>query len=618
MFQSTPRAALALLLLLVIEAGVAAQKRETGQPPQNPQQAPQIEKPADPAAVKGSFTIAGRAQSVTAGEFYDAHLLLNRIEGTAQQGVTRERVWEHLLLAREAEALGIVVTDADVDQALQKEDSDLYDGIVRRWKQAGVDEAQGRAYTRVEKTIERMKDLWLNNLRFTTKDVFDLFKRTHYRYKLEYVRFAIEDFAVEVPRDQVDEATLRTFYNDNKIIQSQFRTPNTISAEFIYLDMNAVEGQQESVAKREITREEALEYFQKNKDQLLSRVPPDKQHLLVFDKDTPLDKIQSPFALLEETIKKTLLSDEQVRSAHKEALAAAKTGDLEEVAKKHRLGYQKVVDLDRPQSVQQLARFGFNAFVNLNNAPEGEVCPSIVDERGVRYFFRLNRKVASLLPEFEQIREKILDKYVETQTLDKARKAAAEFVAFLNSRLDEKIVPLQEKLMAEADEEAKKKIAEQGMTREEDKNRVVSSERAKIRQKIEDEKRKLRPALFDAYVAEKKLKMSATDYFELQPMRTDRASIKDIEENRNVFLKTNYYLQSLQPGDVTPVYLEDPQTKCFFFVRLADKAEPEMSTMSAGDYHQNLAQLRQQKEAEFLQRYRYGMIALRTGLQVKN
>ena len=94
--------------------------------------------------------------------------------------------------------------------------------------------------------------------------------------------------------------------------------------------------------------------------------------------------------------------------------------------------------------------------------------------------------------------------------------------------------------------------------------------------------------------------------------------LRELEHNRNVFLKTNYYIQSLQPGDVTPVYLEDPQTKCFFFVKLAEKAEPEMSTMSAGDYHQNLAQLRQQKEAEFLQRYRYGMIARRTGLQGKN
>jgi hypothetical protein len=602
-------------VLLAVSRPLAAQDMKPRTAPDA--QAGPVQQPADPSAVKGTWTIGDKTDKVTAGEYHAAQVLLGKIEGTAQQAVMKERVWEYILLGREAEALGIAVTDAEVDAAMQKDDPDLYGGLINRWKQQGVEESAGRAYMRHERLVEKMKDLFVNNIRITTQEAFDVYKRQHYRFKLSYARFAAQDYEADLPRSSIDDVTLKTFWAENKVVQSQFRTPNTVSAEYVYLDPAMINPDQvpATAPKREISKTEALEYFQKHKDQLMQQVPADKQHLLVINADTPLEKVVSPFSVLEETIKKSLVFHDILNAALAEAKAGGTAADLQAIASKYGLGYTKVETVDRPQSVQQLQRFGFNAFVNLNAANVGDVSP-VADERGTKYFFRLNAKAVSILPEFAEIKDKILDKYIETQTLDKARKAAQELMTFINDKINEHVQPLQDRLAKEADEEAERRIKAEGIAKEEDKNRQRSIARSTIRQKLEDEKKTLRPRFFDQYVAEKQLKLHETDYFEFEPMRADRAAMTDLEASRLAFLKTNFFIQSLNAGDVTPAVLEDGQTKTFMVAKLIDKAEPDINTMGAVDLYQARSLLKQTKEAEFLQRWRYLMIVKRLNLQL--
>lgn len=585
-----------------------------GQPPVRPQQQPQgPAKPADPNAIKATWKIAGEEKKISAGDFYAKQLAMNALEGTAQQGVSIERVWEHILMASEADGVGIVVTDEELDTMMQKDDPDLYEGFLKRWKQVGVSVEDGRAYMRNERKADRLRDLWLNTSRVTTKDAFDIWKQQHYRLKLEYIGFGADQYASEYPREKIDEATLKTFWNENKVIQAQFRTPNTVSAEFIGLDTAAYD-----LAKlpaefrgKEVSRDAALEYYTKNRDALNAQIPADKQHLLVINAETPLEKVSSPFALLEETIRKALQVQEVINAAHKEAAADPKA-DLSAIAKKFGLDYQKFENVDRPQSMQQMARYGFNIFVTLNGAKEGEVAPTIADERGFRYFFRLNKRQNSTLPEFAEIREKILDKYIETQTLDKARRTSQELVSYVNDKINAEVQPLQERLIKEADADAEKRIAELGLSRDEDKARERNASRSRIRQALEDEKKKLRPKFFEEFIASKGLKTSTTDYFELQPMRiVDRSKITNADESRLVFFRTNYFVQNLQAGDITPVALEDPQGKAFYVAKLLDRAEPDIKGMSPADLYQATSQVRAQRESEFMQRFRFQLLTKR-------
>ena len=71
---------------------------------------------------------------MTAGEFFELHDIMVKLEGSARQGITEQAVWELFLICEEADAYGLAVSDAEVDDALRKDQPDVYEGVLSRWK----------------------------------------------------------------------------------------------------------------------------------------------------------------------------------------------------------------------------------------------------------------------------------------------------------------------------------------------------------------------------------------------------------------------------------------------------------------------------------------------------
>ena len=604
------------LFLLGADSSMAQDDRGRQREPNRPQEQQSLPKPENPAAIKARWTVAGQEQSITEGEFYDAHTLLNKLEGSSVRGITVERTWERVLLLSEAESYGLVVTKKELDEALSVGEPEMHDGLIMRWQAQGITAEQGREHSRTTAMIKKLKDFYLNTSRITTQDAFDKFKAGKLHYKLDYLLFASEDFADSAVK--VDDATLKTYWSENKAVAPMFREPGRISAEYLYLDPKSfsLEKAAEVAGSAPLSREKALAYFREHREALLREVPPEKNHFLTIDDGTKLGDIVSPFELLQDTIKKKLLLEKVLAQAHAAATKAGPTADLESLAKKYSLGYDKVEKIDRPGSIAALRRFGFNAFTTAYAANAGEVTKDILEERGLRYFFRLNQKTASRLPSFDEVKDRLKEHYTDARAADGARAAAAEVLANMSSKVDSELASVRAELDEEADRIAESRIAQLGLSKAADKNRERARARSSVRQRLDAEKKKLLPKYFEEYVRTNKPVVHETDYFEFQAVRRNRSRIADKAKSRSTFLETNYYIRSLKPGEITPILLEDHATKSYFIARLADLKDPDISSMGPVDLLQNRAQLSQIRNAEFMRRWRYR--ALRERLDVKS
>lgn len=601
-FRRSLETAVLFLLLSSLTGLCMAQQTRSGEP----------QMPANPDAIKATWMIGETPHSLTQGEFHKWHTLLTRLEGSANRGVNENRVWEFLLSVSEADALGMVVTEEEVDGLVSQDDPDLYEGILARWSAVGVTPEDGRRHAAAQQKINRMKDLLLNNMRITTEDAFDVFKERHMSYKVQYVLFAAEDVVAQF-ETELDESKLKRFWSEDRAIQNEFRTKNTVSAEIVFLDPSSSVASTPAASNKTVSRAEALRYFQVNKDSLKKQIPPEKQHLLALSSSTELEDVVTPFSLLEDTIKQKLLHG----AVLEQALAAAQEegADLKAVAAKLGLGFEKVDSLDRASAIRRLTRFGYQAFTFISGGEVGEVCPDVQTEKGITWFFRLNDKQPSKLPSFEEIKPKLRKRYLERMATQLCRKKGQDFIGYMRAQVSEEVAGLEKEIEKRAEEETNRRVQELGLTKPQDIARERMRARSTIRQEIEAKKRELMPKHFDAYAKDQGLRLKETDFFEFNPYRVDRTQISDIAESRMAFLTTNYYLRSLTVGQVTSVLLEDPHTSSFLVCKIIDRKDPSYDAMGPVEYTQAMAQLRQTNENQFLQRFRFVNISKRVNLK---
>ena len=567
--------------------------------------------PSDPDAIKGRWMSGGTEKSLTAGAFHRWHTILTKMESSANRGVNESRVWEFLLAASEADGLGVVVTDREIDGLISLDDPDLHDGLVARWKAIGVETSDAREYLATQHKITRLKDLLLNNTRVTTQEAFDIFKERHMSYKIQYALFAAEDVAAGFEAD-LDDDKLRRFWSQDRAVQNEFRTKNTISAEIIFLDPNTEGAGGKKVGSGEITRADALRYFQANQATLKQQIPPGKQHLLAFSADTPLEDIVTPFTVLEDVIRQKIKHGAVLEKALSAAHASG--SNLETIASDLGLGYERVDKLDRASAIRQLMPFGYQAFSLMSNSSAGEVCDDVQSEKGRTWFFRLNGKEASRLPEFNEVKTQLRERYIERKATERCRKMGQDFIAYMRDQVKVEVADAEKLIDKRAEEETNRRVKALALTKGQDIARERMRARSTIRQELEAKKRELMPRHFDDYVAKQGLSLQETDYFEFNPYRVDRSTMTDLQESRMAFLTTNYYLRSLQVGQVTSVLLEDPHTASFLICKVLARRDPDHGAMGPVEYMQAKTQIRQTQENKFLQRFRFANISTRMRL----
>ncbi len=214
-------------------------------------------------------------------------------------GEDEESVVRTLLLAREAEANGIVVGNAAVNRFLAQVTDDRLRGAEieallagRRLGNTSVSTLDVFAALRTFLAASQMRQFVANGLGgYPPGARWDLFRRLEQQATIEVVPIAVESFATEVPAPA--EADLRGFFDRHKDSlpvdrspEPGFMEPHRISYDWIVAARDTLE----AAAAREVTDAEIEKFYEENKVRLYRAKPAPQQPAAEKPADPPVEK----------------------------------------------------------------------------------------------------------------------------------------------------------------------------------------------------------------------------------------------------------------------------------------------------------------------------------------
>ncbi len=307
------------------------------------------------------------------------------------------------LILYAAKREGIVVSPMEVAQAIQSIEAFKVGGVFNKERYVRVLKLNG--YSPVEFERELYQDIMRKKLEATIKlsVVVDDFETEKYarwlleKGKIEYFSANILDFASMV---EVNDKKLKEFYVKNREL---FRTQPKIS--FFYVKVTPAQFMKRVM----VTEEDIKEYYRENQDQFV-------------DKNGNLKSLDK--------VKKEVIRKVKEEKARKEALKAIKRfrnavlkgEDFVSAAKKFGFSVKKV-PLTEKDKIKLPAEVVAKVF-SLNKGDVSDIVKSGADF----YLVKVEEKVPSKIPPFEEIRWKVEQAFREAHASDAAKKWAEDFI----------------------------------------------------------------------------------------------------------------------------------------------------------------------------------------------
>jgi hypothetical protein len=571
-----------------------------------------IEKPADPARARASYEIGGTRVTITDGEFYDAQQRLHHFEPkNVGRLLNAERVYEWILAYAEAKALGLEATPEEVAlfDPLQTNPA-LKADAQRRWEAEKVTQEMYDTYQKELRTIQKAKDLFVNSTRVLSNEVFDAYRRDHFTYRLEYVEFPASRYADVLKKTKPADADLERFWKEDKAAQNKLRGRENVTAEFVSFDPSTASN---GAKPPEVPNDEALAYYKKNKARLDAMIPAEERSQLYPTTTVPLAELKTPFQILQRlgTISREIHQSARMKAAFEEAKKPG--ADLKDLAAKSNLTYEKVEKVDRDAMIQKHARYGPQIFSVLFNHAAGEMSPDVRMEPQIQFFYRVIAKEGATLPDFEVVKDKLVEQYIETTSLKQAQTAANELRAAIDKKVDAEIRTEEERLLKDADAAAEAEIKSKNLTDAKATEQVKTQHRGAAMVKVRQMKDQIAPKHFDAVVKELGATVVDTGPFDLISPRREMGMGEEYVKRK--FLMANPTIRNMDAGQITQV-MTDASTRTHFIVRIAEKTEPDYAKMSDGDLLAVKAQTERARAYQPIQRFQYADISRRRQLAI--
>jgi hypothetical protein len=595
MLHATVRS-LPLFLLTLVLAPLRAQDPDqapTAPPPSPPPAAAPfrpIQAPSDPAKTRGTYEIEGREVTVTEGEFYDTYQLLKPHEEKREMPLQPPRILEHILLLAEAQALGLEPTPEEVALINPVKSNPTLGGqMMERLKALGVTEAQYERYLRETRAIARLKDWWASSSHVRSQEAYEAWKRENLLHQIEYVAFSARDEESRLRQSVPEERALKEFWSSNAEVQARFRTPSTVTVEVVSFDVSALPSDEvrRRLTERPVDRAEALAYFQAHRDRLMGQIPSDQRPRLYPPDGTrpKVDEIVTPFEILRPQIEREIRLAGGIEAAHRAASDQGAAANLEAIARGHGLSYILVEDADRARLHSVCGHLGPAIFQEVFAAEPGQLGATIHRQTDLAWFWRVKGRKAASLPEFESIREQLLEAWYAAEAFARARSSAKELLDAVEAAGVAQFQAEFAQIDAETQTQIDRELAE--------KNPSDPGERELIKQKhlgmAEARKRRIRQGRpdshFETEVAARGLELRTLEPFAFSFHSLDRSIITDPVEQARAFFKTAHQVRAMEPGQVSPI-LSDTVTNTHFVVRLKSRAEPDFTAMPVVEYHQ--------------------------------
>jgi hypothetical protein len=188
-----------------------------------------------------------------------------------------EDVVRTMLLAREAEANGVVVSNTAINDFLGEWTNNMvrpeqFEALIARRRGGPISASQADIFAALREVLaaNRMERMFLTGFAGDPPGLrWDYFRRLEQEATVEVVPVVVQDFAGDVPAPA--EATLQTFFNAHKddlpVARSPdpgFREPRRISFDSLY----AARADLEAEAAKAVTDEQIQAFYDENKERL--------------------------------------------------------------------------------------------------------------------------------------------------------------------------------------------------------------------------------------------------------------------------------------------------------------------------------------------------------------
>jgi hypothetical protein len=468
------------------------------------------------------------------------------------------------------------------------------------------------AYQRETRAIQKAKDLFLNSVRILSADVFEAYHKDHYTYRMQYLEFPASRYAEEIRAKGATNQELEAFYKTDVMVQQMVRGTANVSAEFVSFDPAAKPSN--ATPDASISTEDALAYYQKNKARLDTLIPSDERASLTPSATVPLSELKTPFQIL---MKHGIIAREvQLSAKMQKAFAEAKKpgADLRTIAETQGLSYDKIEKVDRDAMMARYGRFGPQIFSQLFNQNPGDLSPDLRVEPQIQFFYRLTAKEGATLPDFDKVHDQILKPYIETTSFNRARQAGYDFRLAMDKAIDAEVKGDEDKVKKEEADAAEAEIKAGNITDPKRMDDIRNRHQVAAQNRMRGTRDAITAKHFLAQVKAFDVKLMDTGPFEVSMIRRELSGEGE-EAARRRYVVTNPLVKGMEPGTVSQV-LTDSASRTHFILYMAERAEPDYSTMSDGDLLQMRSQTERARMFQPVQRWQYQDISRRRDLRV--
>ncbi len=519
----------------------------------------------------------------------------------------------------------------------------------------------------LQKRILRTKiycNLYFDGPRVRSEDVFKRFQDDNAMYTVEYASFRDADFAAKIDRSQIKDEDLQKYFDtefDSIRKQREFSSPPEFAVDAAWLDvakadvekMRAALNEQERVVdadeieslynarketkyklpaapadpakkddgtKADPSKPDDKKADEKAGDKADEKKPEEKE----APKYRPLEEVKAELEkeiLVERVVQRVLAeSNRRIAEAAKKKADAGKPGVtpntttpvveenvLKDVATQFGMEYIEASPVTKWDDLVKLPRIGSEALKHdLEFVAKDGVIPFTPDEsKAYGYVAHVVEKVDPKPFPLAQVKDKILDPYVEATAAKQADAAAKAFCDALREAVRPKQQAEIDKIQNEAKASAEKKIAEQKVTDDAAKKKIVDDELKSVEWRITGVLNEHKQEAFDDVVKAQAVKLDLLGPYRKSYSRSPAYAFEPAGTAK--FLMGQFQITFLDVGKVSEP-LRDRDGKATYVARVKEKTLPTFADMTPEDEQaarQASANGRDPQSAQTMMGYRY-------------
>lgn len=323
-----------------------------------------------------------------------------------------EQAWNRIILLKEAERRKIKTTNEEVIETIKglevfqeegKFDQKRYEAIITRYLKSNprMFEEDMRQSTTISKLIEEV----IGNINLSGDELIKMYKEENEELKTAYILFEPENFKDQVePKDK----EIEKYYNENK---EEFKTNPQVNIEYLPVTVNLTKDEVE------VTEEELKDYYETHLDLFKKEVKEETEEKEAEYKDFAEVKKDIEIFIVNEKAKELAL-DITIEIQQKIAEGAE--------FNKAAIDYSVIMkETDYFSAFDSIPEIGWNyQFLNTAFSLKPQVVSDIIELPNGYYILRLKDKKASYIPEYEEIKDKVKEAYINKEAFSLAKKEA--------------------------------------------------------------------------------------------------------------------------------------------------------------------------------------------------